>query len=73
MVGSVTLSVQFSYITLIYQHKKKSCLSLVGLSIILSLKEYIDKDENTNSLNCLESLGWQVLILSILVEGVPAI
>lgn len=35
MVGSVTLSVQFSYITLIYQHKKKSCLSLVSLSIML--------------------------------------
>lgn len=35
MVGSVTLSVQFSCITLIHQHKKKSCLSLVGLSITL--------------------------------------
>lgn len=36
-------------------------------------KQYIDKDENTNSLNSLESLEQKVLILSILAEGVPAI
>lgn len=35
VAGSVTLPIQFSCITLIYQHRKKSCLSLAGLSIIL--------------------------------------
>lgn len=43
MVVSDMLSVQFSCMTLIYQHRKKSCLSLVGLSIILFVSKAVSK------------------------------